>query len=110
LKNKDKIFDLPCVFACGAHSAGQSKRTANPALGVNGMEASMKPLISQRLMMDLSDAVRQALTRDGIVNVPLLAEEIRKRNEAENVALEDIESQLLIQAQAFSAAMEFDGG
>lgn len=69
----------------------------------------MKPLISQRLMIDLADAVRQALARDGIVNVPQLAEEIRRRNESENVALEDIEAQLLIQAQAFSAAIEFDG-
>lgn len=69
----------------------------------------MKPLISQRLMIDLADAVRQALARDGIVNVPQLAEEIRRRNELENVALEDIEAQLLIQAQAFSAAIEFDG-
>lgn len=69
----------------------------------------MKPLISQRLMIDLGDAVRQALARDGIVNVPQLAEEIRRRNESENVALEDIEAQLLIQAQAFSAAIEFDG-
>jgi len=59
-------------------------------------------------MIDLADAVRQALARDGIVNVPQLAEEIRRRNESENVALEDIEAQLLIQAQAFSAAIEFD--
>lgn len=69
----------------------------------------MKPLISQRLMIDLADAVRQALARDEIVNVPQLAEEIRRRNKSENVALEDIEAQLLIQAQAFSAAIEFDG-
>ncbi len=68
----------------------------------------MKRLISERLMTDLSEAVREALARDGIVNVPLLAEAIRKRNESENVALEDIESQLLLQAQSFSAAIEFD--
>ena len=69
----------------------------------------MKPRLSPRMKTDLADALHKALARDGIVNVPQLAEEIRKRNESENVALEDIESQLLIQAQAFSAAMEFDG-
>jgi hypothetical protein len=69
----------------------------------------MKIQLSPQMMTDMSETVRVALVRDGIVNVPHLAEQIRKRHETENVALEDIEAQLLLQAQAFSAAMEFDG-
>ena len=67
-----------------------------------------KSIFSQTMLSDLSESVRIALARDGIVNVPVLAEQIRRRNESENIALEDIESQLLMQAQAFSAAIEFD--
>jgi hypothetical protein len=68
----------------------------------------MKPLFSQKLLDDLSEAVQMALSTRGIVNIPLLAEEIRKRNEADNIALEDITEMVMVQAQKFSAAMEFD--
>ena len=68
----------------------------------------MKVLFSSRLMDDLTQTVQSALSKHGIVNIPQLAEEIRKRNEDENVALEDIAAQLMVQAQVFSAAMEFD--
>lgn len=63
---------------------------------------------SRKLMDDLAEAVRLALAKDGIVNIPLLAEEVRRRNEDENVALEDITEQLMLHAQSHSAAMEFD--
>jgi hypothetical protein len=68
----------------------------------------MKPLFSQKILDDLSEAVQLALSTRGIVNIPRLAEEIRKRNEAENIALEDITEMVMVQAQKFSAAMEFD--
>ena len=68
----------------------------------------MKILLSPRMMDDLTQTVQTALSKHGIVNIPQLAEEIRKRNEAENIALEDITEQVMIQAQRFSAAMEFD--
>ena len=68
----------------------------------------MKPLFSQKILDDLSEAVQFALSTRGIVNIPRLAEEIRKRNEAENIALEDITEMVMVQAQKFSAAMEFD--
>ena len=67
----------------------------------------MKAFFSSLLMDDLSRTVQAALARNGIINVPKLAEEIRRRNEAENVALEDIEAQVLHRAQTLSAAMEF---
>ncbi len=69
----------------------------------------MGPLFSPTLMDDVTQTIHAALTMNGIVNIPKLAEEIRKRNEAENIALEDITAELLNQAQRHSAAMEFDG-
>ena len=69
----------------------------------------MGPLFSPALMDDVIQTIHSALTLHGIVNIPKLAEEIRQRNEAENIALEDIAAELLAQAQRHSAAMEFDG-
>ena len=68
----------------------------------------MNRIFSTTLQDDLNRSVRLALTTKGIVNIPQLAEDIRQRNEDENVALEDIAAQLMVQAQIYSAAMEFD--
>ena len=68
----------------------------------------MKIQLSPKMMDDLTQSVQIALTKHGIVNIPQLAEEVRKRNEAENIALEDITAQVMAQAKRFSAAMEFD--
>ena len=68
----------------------------------------MNVRFSPQLINDLTQTVQSALLQHGIINVPRLAEEIRKRNEMENVALEDIAAQLMVQALASSAAMEFD--
>lgn len=68
----------------------------------------MERKLSDRLMEDLSASLRTALSMQRIVNIARLAEEIRRRNEAENVALEDIQAQLVAQAQLFNAVMEFD--
>jgi hypothetical protein len=62
---------------------------------------------SQQLMDDLALSVHTALARNGIVNVSQLAEDIRARNEIDNVALEDITAQVMVHAQRLSAAMEF---
>ena len=64
---------------------------------------------SNHLMQDVRQTIQVALAKGHVVNLPLLAEQIRKRNEKENVALEDILRQLMIEAQAFCAPMEFDG-
>ena len=71
-------------------------------------ESAMKISISQQMIDDLAHSVSMALATRGIVNVPQLAEEIRRRYEPENVALEDIAELVMAQAQKFSAAMEFD--
>ena len=67
----------------------------------------MRAFLSSFLMDDVMQTVDAAVHRHGIVNVPQLAEEIRRRNVAENVALEDIEARVLMRAQARGAAMEF---
>lgn len=68
----------------------------------------MKIHFSRQLMDDLRDSVRAAVARNGMVNVPELAEQIRLRNIGDNVALEDIAAQVMAHAQMASAAMEFD--
>lgn len=68
----------------------------------------MKPRFSSQLIEDLNETLYLALRNYGIVNVPVLAEQIRQRNESENIALEDIAEHLLSKAQALSAAMIFD--
>jgi hypothetical protein len=63
---------------------------------------------SARLCHDVNLQVRAAARCKGIVNVTAVAEDVRLRNLAENVALEDIECLVLQAAQFCGAAMEFD--
>ena len=60
-------------------------------------------------MEDMKQTVELAMSRGKVVNLSVLAEQIRRRNEAENVALEDIIEHLMIQAQFLGAPMEFGG-
>ncbi|MFD1983842.1 hypothetical protein ACFSOZ_14365 [Mesorhizobium newzealandense] len=64
---------------------------------------------SARLRDDVSSAVHTASKTAGIVNITVVAEQVRVRNLAENVALEDIEHLVLQAAQLIGAAIEFDG-
>jgi hypothetical protein len=64
---------------------------------------------SMRLRDDVGSAVQAALKAAGIVNITVVAEQVRIRNLAENVALEDIEYLVLQAAQLVGAAIEFDG-
>jgi hypothetical protein len=63
---------------------------------------------SSDFLNDMRQAVDAALGRYGIVNVPLVAEQVRRRNEHENVALEDVEAKIMQLAQIRSALMEFE--
>src|SRR4029079_4525913 len=63
---------------------------------------------SNRLRDDAHCKVRQALRTNGIVNIIRLAEEIRLKNLADNVAREDIESLVMQIAQLYGAPIEFD--
>lgn len=68
----------------------------------------MRPFISSALRDDLTNCVRQDLREHGLVNVSRLSEQIRQRNEVENVALEDIEAHVVMFAHSLSAPMEFE--
>lgn len=63
---------------------------------------------SQELRLDVVSAVGRAASKYGVVNVPMLAEAIRIRNEQENVAREDIEGLVIQHAQTLGAAMAFE--
>ncbi|MBZ9675693.1 hypothetical protein [Mesorhizobium sp. ES1-1] len=63
---------------------------------------------SRTLLEDVSSSVKAAFTSAGIVNISVVAEQIRLRNLAENVALEDVEHLVLQAAQLLGAAIEFD--
>jgi hypothetical protein len=67
----------------------------------------MEVRFSARMLDDMTRTLHSAVKK-GIVNIPRLAEEIRKRHEDENIALEDVTKKLLAKAQLFNAAMEFD--
>ena len=64
---------------------------------------------SERLREDVTCSVQRAFKTAGIVNITTLAEQVRVRNLAENVVLEDIEHLVLQAAQLIGAAIEFDG-
>lgn len=63
---------------------------------------------STRLRDDVRSAVEMAFKTAGIVNISATAEQVRARNLAENVALEDVEYLVLQAAQLLGAAIEFD--
>lgn len=60
------------------------------------------------LRTDVEKTVRQALSAEGIVNVPLVAEVLQRRHEHLNIALEDIEALVLDLAQFDHAPVLFD--
>ncbi|MBX3571922.1 MAG: hypothetical protein KF694_06175 [Mesorhizobium sp.] len=70
----------------------------------------MERVFSQQLKLDVVSAVGRAASMEGVVNVPMVAEAVRLRNEQENVAREDIEGLVVQHAQALGAAMAFESG
>ncbi|HEY5819985.1 MAG TPA: hypothetical protein VIU14_16580 [Mesorhizobium sp.] len=68
----------------------------------------MKRTLSPNLQSDILLSAEASLLNYGVLNIPLLAEQIRLRNERENVALEDIEQEILAVGTRLSATMEFD--
>jgi hypothetical protein len=71
-------------------------------------EVAIVRTFSAGFLNDLTQALDAALGRHGIVNVPLLAEQARRRNAHENIALEDVEAKVMQLAQRRSAIMEFE--
>ena len=68
----------------------------------------MTRIISQKVRTDIEATVRHAKESAGVVNISTLAEQVRQRNEAENVALEDIAGAMIRSAQAADVPCVFD--
>ena len=68
----------------------------------------MQPHFTPAFHDELNYALDGEIATNGIVNIPRLAEEIRRSNETLNIALEDIVSELMRRALARNAVMEFD--
>ena len=64
---------------------------------------------SARLREDLNSRVLAALRARGMVNIAVVAEDVRLRNLDENIALEDVERLVMQTAQLYGAVMELDG-
>ena len=68
----------------------------------------MNRVYSPAFRDDLLKTVQSAIDSNGILNISVVAEEIRKRNEAENIALEDVEQMVLEVATNLRVAVEFN--
>lgn len=64
---------------------------------------------SAQLREDLNSRILAALRTRGMVNIAVVAEEVRLRNLDENIALEDVERLVMQTAQLYGAVMELDG-
>jgi hypothetical protein len=60
------------------------------------------------LIADIRASVAGAYDKYGSVNVPVIAEKVRRRHEVDNVALEDIEAEVMRVALAMHAIISFD--
>ena len=69
----------------------------------------MNRIYSSTVRADIWKTVQSAIASNGIFNMSVLAEEVRKRNEVENIALEDVERLVMEVATQMRAAVEFDG-
>jgi len=61
----------------------------------------------KKILREVTDAVAEAMRTDRIVNVSMIAEAVRSRNDAVNMAREDIEALVMEAAQLRAAPMEF---
>jgi hypothetical protein len=68
----------------------------------------MRRLFSSQMRDDLAQSFQEELSRNRIINISMLAEQIRRRNEGENVALEDISEWLIHFAKGANAAIVFE--
>ncbi|WP_309084504.1 hypothetical protein [Chelativorans sp.] len=62
---------------------------------------------SSALLEELHAAVRRALARDGVVNVPAIAWEMKARFPEERASVTDLEAEVMAAGMAHSAAMFF---
>ncbi|HVW58283.1 MAG TPA: hypothetical protein VHC00_21630 [Rhizobiaceae bacterium] len=70
---------------------------------------TMVSFLSEQLRNDVLASVRNEIERTSVVNVRLVAERVRVRNTAVNIAREDIEEMVVNAALRQGCAIEFDG-
>ena len=68
----------------------------------------MRRLVTPELRIDLEGLVQQALEKDRIINIPVIAEKLRRKHEHLNIALEDFEELVLQSASMSAFPIEFD--
>ena len=61
----------------------------------------------KKILREVTDAVAEAMRTDRIVNLSVIAEAVRARNGAANMAREDIEALVMEAAQLRAAPMQF---
>lgn len=69
----------------------------------------MRRLDTPELRMDIERLAQQAFEKDRLINVPVIAEEVRRKHEHLNIALEDLEALVLNWATVAAYPMKFDG-
>lgn len=67
----------------------------------------MRRSLSATLLNDALTTVEEAAGGGAVLNISALAEQVRSRNNAENVALEDIIHAMMRQAQWLNLSIEF---
>lgn len=68
----------------------------------------MKRLDLPELKADLAELVQQAMETNRVVNVPVVAEQLRRKHVHLNIALEDLEELVLQSASQLPYPIEFD--
>ena len=69
----------------------------------------MRRSFSAKLLSDVLSTVQLAARRGSVMDISALAEQVRQRNETDNVALEDILEAMMQQAQWLGLSIEFSG-
>lgn len=64
--------------------------------------------VATEILDDIRIAIEAAMRSTGIINVPVLAEQIRAKNARFNAAIEDIEQAIVDRSRYLSASMMFD--
>ena len=62
---------------------------------------------STNLLQELRAAVSRALERDGLVNVPAIAWELKARFPVEDISIAELEAEVMALGMTFNAAMFF---
>lgn len=69
----------------------------------------MRRLDSPELRIDIERLAQQAFEKERMINVPVIAEQVRRKHEHLNIAREDIEGLVMNWATVAAYPMKFEG-